>query len=197
MSSRESPPLPGPVLSRGCRIYHLRRTASTQALARRLAEGGEPAWTLIRADRQTRGRGRMDRRWSSGPGGLYFSLILRPETEPRDLPPLSLAFAEACARALRKLTGLMTAIKPPNDVLARAPEGDFRKICGILLEASGDTKSVHWLAAGIGVNVNNRLPSELGSASSLAALTGREFDPSLVFDAVLEELLKRFGPKVP
>lgn len=189
--------LPAPIQSRGCRIYHLARTASTQALARRLAEAGEPAWTVIRADSQTRGRGRMDRRWSSGPGGLYFSLILRPEAAPADLPPLSLAFAEACARALEKLAGLATAIKPPNDVLALAADGSYRKVCGILLEASGDTKSVHWLAAGIGVNVGNRLPKRLGFASSLAQLTGRGFDLDSVFDAVLGELCQKFGPKVP
>ena len=202
--------LPPPAEIRGCRIYHLRQTSSTQTWARRLAEDGEPAWTLIRADRQSRGRGRMDRRWSSGPGGLYFSLILRPKMEPSELPGLSLALGEACAGALGKLAGIDTAVKPPNDVLGRpkhpdsvglgrpeaAPFGcsgrtgtlDFRKICGILIEASGDSKTVHWLAAGIGVNVNNRLPKTLAEASSLAELTGRRFDLSDVFDAVLEGL---------
>jgi BirA family biotin operon repressor/biotin-[acetyl-CoA-carboxylase] ligase len=135
----------------------------------------------------------MDRRWSSGPGGLYFSLILRPKMEPSQLPGLSLALGEACAGAIGKLAGIETTVKPPNDVLGRNPSGKFRKICGILTEASGDSKKVHWLAAGIGVNVNNRLPKTLAEASSLAELTGRRFDLSDVLDAVLEGLRQKLG----
>jgi len=132
----------------------------------------------------------MDRRWSSGPGGLYFSLILRPKMELDQLPGLSLAVAQACAGALAGIAGIETTVKAPNDVLGRAPAdpGEFRKICGILIEASGDSKSVHWLAVGIGVNVNNRLPKTLAEASSLAELTRRRFDLSEVLDTVLDGL---------
>jgi len=184
---------------RGCRVYRLRQASSTQTLARRLAEKGEPAWTLVRADRQSRGRGRMDRRWSSGPGGLYFSLILRPKMRPAELPALSLALGEACAEALGRLAGIETTVKLPNDVLGRsegASGGKFCKICGILAEASGDSTSVHWLVVGIGVNVNNRLPKTLSEASSLSVLAGRRFDLSRVLDAVLEGLRQKLGARM-
>lgn len=175
----------------GPRVIRYKSCRSTQETARRLAERGEPAWTLVRAERQRAGKGRMGRRWSSGPGGLYFSLILRPRLSPDGLGRLSLASAEACAAAIARATGLKTAVKPPNDVLAFDPFGAPRKVCGILLEAAGGEKGVDWLVAGIGVNVNNRVPSSLPQAASLSALAGRRFDRDRVLSAILRELGKR------
>ncbi len=196
-------------------LLHLRSAASTQSIARKLAEEGAEHRTLVWADRQTRGRGRMDRRWSSPKGGLYLSLILRPKVAPARLAGLSRLFAKACSRAIVRCTGLKTRIKPPNDVLARPasrthfpigrgtaalrargrPVGGarrlgYRKVCGILLEAAGDSKSVHWLAAGIGINVNNRIPRSLPQAASLQDLAGRGFSVEEVLRRVLAELAK-------
>ena len=175
------------------RVLRLRSTASTQTLARRLAEKGAPAGTLVRADRQTSGRGRMDRRWSSGKGGLYFSLILRPRMAPSELANLSLSTAASCARSLARVSGLETVVKPPNDILAR-PRGSTeppRKVCGILMEASGDTKRVHWVVLGIGVNVNNRLPAALREAATLSGLAGRRLDADRVLARLLKALARR------
>ncbi|MFA6030700.1 MAG: biotin--[acetyl-CoA-carboxylase] ligase [Elusimicrobiota bacterium] len=185
--------IPGGVPSSGFpgNILRLRSTPSTQAVARRLAAEGAPAWTLVRADRQTRGRGRLERSWSSGAGGLYVSLVLRPRLAPAALADLSLLFGEACAAALRALTGLETFVKPPNDVLARAGDGSWRKVCGILLEASGDSKMVDWVVAGIGINVRNRIPRALPEAASIQTLTGRAPETDEVLDAVLKELRRR------
>ena len=170
------------------RVLHLKSSRSTQTLARRMAERGAPAWTLVRADRQTRGRGRMERSWSSGKGGLYVSLILRPRLTPAGLAGLSLAAAKACARALAA-PGLELFIKPPNDILARRAGSaePARKVCGILLEASGDTQAVDWVVLGIGVNAANRLPRALSSAATLSELSGRRVGP----EAVLPRLLRR------
>jgi BirA family biotin operon repressor/biotin-[acetyl-CoA-carboxylase] ligase len=195
--------------------HRFKTLPSTQTLARRLAEEGAAPWTLVLAERQTQGRGRMERRWSSGHGGLYFSLVLRPKIAPRDLARLSPAFGEACARALCKATGLETMVKPPNDVLARAKvvlpshgpcgaktrrggrakgEGVFKKVCGILLEASSDSKTVYWLVAGVGINLDNRLPKSLPEAASLSTLAGKKFAASRVLDALLGELRETLEP---
>lgn len=176
-------------------IRRFKTLPSTQALARKLAEEGAPAWTVVLAERQTRGRGRMERRWSSGPGGLYFSVVLRPRIAPERLAELSPAVGEACARALCRASGLETTVKPPNDVLARAKAGEpFKKVCGILLEASSGSKTVYWLVAGVGVNVANRLPKSLPGAASLSALAGRRLSAAKVLDALMGELRGALEP---
>ncbi|MFA6091755.1 MAG: biotin--[acetyl-CoA-carboxylase] ligase [Elusimicrobiota bacterium] len=178
------------------RILRFKRIASTQDTARRLAERGAPSWTVVLADRQRRGRGRMERSWSSGAGGLYLSVILRPRAAPADLARWSLLCGQACAAALQKASGLKTVVSPPNDIFASAPgspTGAYKKVCGILLEASGDTKNVDWLIAGIGINVDNRLPKTLERASSLRTLLGRRrrISKGTILKAVIKELRLR------
>jgi BirA family biotin operon repressor/biotin-[acetyl-CoA-carboxylase] ligase len=174
------------------RVVHLPSAASTNTLARRMAEEGAPDRTLVIADRQTRGRGRMDSRWSSGLGGLYFTLLLRPKLEPCRLADLSRVSADVCARSLAELTGLSMYVKPPNDVFAIGEHGG-RKVCGILIEASGGARSVDWVVIGIGVNVNNRIPRVLTEAASLKGLTGRTFDPGPILKTLLRALVANFG----
>jgi BirA family biotin operon repressor/biotin-[acetyl-CoA-carboxylase] ligase len=165
-------------------VLHLPVTDSTQTVARFLAEQGTPHGTLVWADRQTAGRGRLKRKWNSRPGGLYISMILRPEFDPSRLADLSLATADAAARALRDLGGIETAIKPPNDVFA-VKNGRARKICGILTEASGDSHKTDWVVIGVGINVHNK--PALASATSLYAASGRK---RLVHDVLAKFLLE-------
>ena len=167
-------------------------TPSTQTVARALADEGAPDGTLVWALSQTSGRGRMGRRWRSGPGGLYMSWLIRPRFEPQRLADFSLACGEAAASALAEF-GARTAVKPPNDVLAECPDGRFRKLCGILCEASGDSSRLHWLVVGVGVNVDNDPP--LRRATSLRALTGRKTGVEPVLRALLRRLerLRRAG----
>lgn len=166
------------------RLVRLDETASTQDVARRLAEEGAPDGTAVWALRQTAGRGRMGRRWRSGDGGLYFSVVRRPRIPPSGLAALSLALGDAAARVLTRASGVETAVKPPNDVLARCPDGRLRKLAGILCEASGTESGLDWLVVGIGVNVNNVPP--LKRATGLRALTGRR----LALEPLLRALLR-------
>ncbi len=99
-------------------LVRLTETDSTQTVARFLAEQGAPQGTLIWADKQTCGRGRLSRRWDSRPGGLYFSLILRPSFSHFRLPALSLETAQAVGHVLKTLSGRQHAVKPPHDVMA-------------------------------------------------------------------------------
>ena len=170
-------------------LLRLEVTDSTQTVAKFLAQQGAAEGTLVWADRQTAGRGRLERRWDSRPGGLYVSLILRPGVAPKKLAGLSLTAAEACAKALASLADVETRVKRPNDVLAFR-NGAGGKVCGILIEASGGLKRVDWTVVGIGVNVNNR-PALPGS-TSLGALTGRRWDTEKVLRAVLRQFHARY-----
>jgi len=177
------------------RVIHKRTLPSTQTLARELADGDAPEWTLVLADQQSRGRGRLARKWSSGRGGLYFSLILRPRMRPAALPALSLQAGRICARVLAKETGLRTRVKPPNDVLARDARGDFRKICGILIEAAGGERTLDWVVIGIGVNLDNRIPGKLEQAASIKDLGGDSASKHKLLAALLRALRKAWRAK--
>ncbi len=170
------------------RLVRLPSTDSTQAAARRLAEAGAPDGTLVWALKQTAGRGRMGRKWRSAPGGLYATWLLRPEFAPERLADLSLACGAALAEALARFR-VRTAVKPPNDVMALDAGGRWKKLCGVLCEASGDSTRLHWLLIGFGVNVDNDPP--LARAASLKSLRGRETGLEPVLRASMLELSRR------
>ncbi|HEY8394651.1 MAG TPA: biotin--[acetyl-CoA-carboxylase] ligase [Thermaerobacter sp.] len=132
---------------------------STNDLARRMAETGAAEGTVVIADRQTAGRGRMRRFWWSPPGGLWMSVILRPRLLPAQLPVLTLAVAVAVAEAVEIVAGRPVGLKWPNDV-----EIDGRKVAGILLEMVAQADGAEYVIAGIGVNLEVRadsIPDEL------------------------------------
>jgi len=160
---------------------------STQSEARRLAEAGAPEGTVVRAEHQTRGRGRLGREWVDEPrSALLTSIILRPPVEVSRLPQLSLVAGIAVAGALGEASGLPVAVAWPNDLLIRG-----LKVAGILAESfagSGGTGPV--VILGIGINVNQvRFPPDLGGrATSLALEAGHAFDRERLLAAVLERL---------
>jgi BirA family biotin operon repressor/biotin-[acetyl-CoA-carboxylase] ligase len=136
----------------GKEVLSYRTIGSTNALGFRLAEGGAPEGTLIVADEQTKGKGRMGRSWHSPPKlGLWMSLILRPQVPPFSAPGLSICAGLALAQAIRDLSGADARIKWPNDCLING-----RKVGGILLELSAELDRTNFVIAGIGVNVNNQ-----------------------------------------
>jgi BirA family biotin operon repressor/biotin-[acetyl-CoA-carboxylase] ligase len=120
---------------------------STNARARDLAVDGR-ANVVVLADAQTGGRGRLDRGWSSPSGGVWLSILSRPQVPPAQAPAYTLAAAVATTRAVRE-AGVDASIKWPNDVLV----GD-RKLAGILTEMEGEADRVSWLVVGIGINAN-------------------------------------------
>jgi BirA family biotin operon repressor/biotin-[acetyl-CoA-carboxylase] ligase len=145
---------------------HLPTTGSTNDEAAAWARAGAPAGAVVVADAQTRGRGRLGRRWHSPPGAsLYFSVVLRPPLPPHRVPPLTLAAGVAVAEALTALD-ITPQLKWPNDVLL-----DGKKVAGILTEMSSDLDRVHHVVVGIGVNLNTRdFPEELAAIATSAAL---------------------------
>ena len=171
------------------KVIGLESVDSTQNVAKELALCGEPEGTMVLACTQTAGRGRYDRTFDSGEGGVYFTLVLRPQKPAACNASLSVRVGEAVAKTLTEMFGFKTKIKEPNDVLAWDNTArKWKKICGILIETSaGETN--HWVLVGVGVNVNNRLPATLkDSAVSVKELVGEE----VLKEIFLEELLENF-----
>ena len=165
------------------KIVCLEEVDSTQSVARELALEGTAEKTLVLAETQTGGRDQQDREWESGRGGLYMTLLMKPETEIKFLPELSVLSGEAAAEALTSLYGIKTRIKKPNDVYAWHPRRrKWLKISGILTESSSVSGDVSWLLLGVGVNLNNTV--KLDTAVSVKAIKGS--------NVPREEFLKEF-----
>jgi BirA family biotin operon repressor/biotin-[acetyl-CoA-carboxylase] ligase len=150
--------------------YHYRHSlTSTNDTAKALAHSGAPEGTVVVAEEQTGGRGRRGRFWHSPPGGLWFSLILRPKTPPAEINSLSLVLSLAAAEGLEQLPGISPSLKWPNDLLLGG-----RKVGGILTEISAEADQVHYAVAGIGINANfTSFPPEIEqTATSLQAHSG-------------------------
>jgi BirA family transcriptional regulator, biotin operon repressor / biotin---[acetyl-CoA-carboxylase] ligase len=159
-------PAPHPELSErlGRSCWYRPVTGSTNDDAAGLAEQGAPHGSLVMADHQTAGRGRVGRSWYSPPDhNLYFSLILRPATAPADTALLTLAAGVAIAEVLE------LQIKWPNDVVAPG----FRKVAGLLCEMDVSQGRVVSVVLGVGINVNQPdFPPDLPLAASLRTLGG-------------------------
>lgn len=136
---------------------------STQRLARERAAEGAPHGTVILADRQTAGRGRLDRRWESAPGeNLTFTVVLRPRCAPREAPLLTLGAAAGLALAFD------LRVKWPNDVVT----AEGRKVAGLLAEMDLAGERVVSVLLGVGLNVNQAEFPGLPNATSLAMRDG-------------------------
>ncbi len=172
----------------GKEVLSYRTLGSTNQLAFRLAEGGAPEGTLIVADEQTKGRGRMGRSWYSPPRvGLWMSIILRPDIPPFKAPGLSIGAGLALAQAIGHLTGIEAKIKWPNDCLLNG-----RKVGGILLELSAELDRINFVVAGVGVNVNQRSSDFPKRLSSLATSVRIEYGEEVSRMELLTLFLQRF-----
>jgi BirA family biotin operon repressor/biotin-[acetyl-CoA-carboxylase] ligase len=178
---------------------------STQERARALARGGVPHGTLVVSKTQKSGRGRLGRDWGSPSGGIWASLVLRPEIPARFAPRITQAAAVGVAKALWAF-GVEVRIKWPNDLLVVKP-GDLagRKICGILAESgienvpvakkhpglSASDRSPDFVILGVGVNANLD-PEDLGvhdrEVTTLRSELGCDVDLAELLDALLSNL---------
>lgn len=171
-------------------VHHFGTLPSTNDLAKELGAQQALEGTLVIADVQTGGRGRLGRVWDSPEGGLYVSVLLRPVLPPTEMPQLTLTAAVAVVRALRRATGVTPGIKWPNDLIL-----DGKKLGGILTEMETESDQIRHLVVGLGLNVNNsRFPAELEqSATSLARARGVSFVRLPIVRAWLEEFDELYG----
>jgi BirA family biotin operon repressor/biotin-[acetyl-CoA-carboxylase] ligase len=170
----------------GRNIIHYFRTDSTNAVAVKLAAEGAEHGTVVVAEEQTAGRGRLGRAWfSEKSSGVYTSIILRPPLSPAAAPVLTLMAGLAAQKAVSTVTGLAVDIRWPNDLLVNG-----KKICGILTEMSAEVDRLHAVVLGIGINVNHSLmPTPLEDiATSLRMEAHRGISRVQVFVALLREL---------
>lgn len=160
----------------GQRVVSFPETDSTNVQARRLAEDGSLEGTVVIADRQSAGRGRLGRRWESPFGvNLYCSVILRPEIPVHQAPQLTFLSAVAVAETLNSICHLSAEVKWPNDILVNGA-----KISGLLNEMSAETERIHFVILGIGINLNmtaDQFPEELNYPVTSALIeTGKKID---------------------
>ncbi|PIQ82985.1 MAG: biotin--[acetyl-CoA-carboxylase] ligase [Candidatus Omnitrophica bacterium CG11_big_fil_rev_8_21_14_0_20_64_10] len=168
----------------GRTIHAYATTASTMELAHQLAAAGAPDGTVVVAESQSKGRGRLGRFWSSPKGkGIYLSILLRPELSIEQVPLLTLMAAVAAARAVERQTALNPQIKWPNDLLI-----EERKIAGILTELNAELNRVHYAVLGIGLNVNGKAADLPEGAASLAMASGAPVDRLAMARALLQEM---------
>jgi BirA family biotin operon repressor/biotin-[acetyl-CoA-carboxylase] ligase len=169
----------------GKEIHFLRETDSTNDTAFSLALRGSPEGTVVIADRQTKGKGRLNRVWQSPPNcNLYTSIILRPETEPISAPQITLMTGVVVAEVLSRYHPAGIGLKWPNDVQIGG-----KKVCGILTEMKvSDQQNIDFIIVGIGININMTREDFDGSfreiSTSLKEETGRDI-PRLDFTATL------------
>src|SRR5574341_1887809 len=127
-------------------IYSFDEVGSTNEVASELARNGAPEWTIIIADSQSKGKGRLQRRWISPPGvNLYMSVIFRPRIAAKDAPLLTLVASIAVAQAIKNEVD-DTLIKWPNDVLIKG-----KKVAGVLTGMQSSQDKVDFVIVGIGV----------------------------------------------
>jgi len=154
----------------GQRVIYYPSLSSTMEVARREAVTGAAEGTVVIADEQTAGRGRMKRAWLSPKGSIALSIILYPEVV--HLPFLIMLASLAVVHSVETVTGLNTQVKWPNDVLI-----NDKKVCGILIESDIKKDIVKYVVIGIGLNVNIKLgdfPDIRLAATSLSDELGRD-----------------------
>ena len=176
----------------GQEVVYLPEVGSTNDEARKLGRTGAPEGTLVIADYQKAGRGRLDRRWEAPPGScLLLSLLFRPPLAPHQVQRLTMACSLAVADAVESETELRVGLKWPNDVML----GDA-KAGGILTELELDGDRLDFVVVGVGLNVNlepGRLPANLlVPATSLSHVLDREVQRLPLLWALLRAMEARY-----
>lgn len=174
------------VVGRDIRVFE--ETTSTSDIMEKFARDGVKEGAVVLAEAQTKGRGRLGRKWLSPAGkGLWFSVLLRPDLRPQETTQLTVAAATALRRAIHNQTGLPPEIKWPNDILIQG-----KKVAGILTELSAELDHAKYVILGIGVNVNQTgkdFPTELRQlATSIRIETGQIVDRPELATQILREL---------
>ncbi|MFC2948331.1 biotin--[acetyl-CoA-carboxylase] ligase [Virgibacillus sediminis] len=176
----------------GQHTIHKSSTPSTQFVAHQAAREMAAHGTVVIADEQTQGRGRMNRSWySAKEKGVWMSIILRPGIQPYLAPQLTLMSAVALADALRRHTGTKPLIKWPNDILLSG-----KKTAGILTEMQAEQDQIQYVVIGIGLNVNHQetdLAEDLqGRATSLYLETGKTWQIKELVQDILQSFEKTY-----
>jgi BirA family biotin operon repressor/biotin-[acetyl-CoA-carboxylase] ligase len=172
-------------------LVYLASVESTQDAARKAAQAGAAEGWAVVAGQQTAGKGRAGRSWWSPPsGGLYLSLLLRPNLTNEFTPWVTMTLALGAAEAIERVCGLAVDIKWPNDL-----QWQGRKLAGVLAEGAFTGNRLDYVIAGIGLNVAidfSSQPELAASAVSLHEAANRPVDPVELLAALLEHTERRY-----
>ncbi len=168
----------------GKKIYYFEEVGSTMDIATHLGLKGASEGTLVVAETQGKGRGRLGRSWSSPKyKGIYSSLILRPKILPQDAAILTLLTAVSICEAIKEITGLEAKIKWPNDILLAN-----KKLGGILTELTAETDEIRFVVIGMGINVNNNKNNLIPHATSLKEQNGENLNRAELLREILRKI---------
>lgn len=173
-------------------IIHFNSIDSTNDYAKSIALDKEEG-TIVVAEQQLSGKGRMGRVWTSPYGkGIYFSIILKPELDPTKVARITLIGAAAAHLALKDMN-ICSQIKWPNDIVING-----KKVCGILTEMNCELNKINYIIMGIGINVNldeDDIPEELmDKATSLKIVSGEDINRNKLLDLVLNHFKRLYEP---
>ena len=175
----------------GKNYIYMDSTVSTNTEARKWALKGAEEGTVVVAEEQVEGRGRLQRGWYSPFGkGLWFSLILRPDFLPMEAPKCTLMAAVAVTKALRKMGVTDAVIKWPNHILVKG-----KKMVGILTEMTGTMDEIEYIILGVGLNVTTDLdewPDDLKAIATSILMEGVEIPRIEAFNIILQELEEQY-----
>jgi len=180
----------------GRHIFAFGKVGSTNEMAAQLAEAGIYDGTIVTAEEQTHGRGRLGRSWYSPPGaGIYVSIILRPKFRAELAPGISIMTALALSETLTEYLPGKVQVKWPNDVLIAG-----KKVAGILTELSAEGPAINQLIVGVGINVNHRagdFPADIRDrATSIRRVSGRNERRVLLLQRFLSRFEKEYSKYV-
>jgi len=168
----------------GKSIVYYDSVDSTNTAAYLLAKEGAKEGTVVVAESQKKGKGRLARHWTSPKHkGIYMSIILRPDLTPYEAPKLTLITAVSVCQAIRSATGATTLIKWPNDILI-----DSKKVSGILIEMEAEQDFVKFIVLGIGINVNTSRSDLPKGATSISDEIGSKVDRVELLKAILQSM---------
>ena len=162
---------------------------STNKAAYGIAQAGAREGSIVIAEKQTKGRGRLSREWVSPANkGIYVSIILRPRITPFEAPSVTLMAAVSVCCAIREYTGAKALIKWPNDILINE-----KKAAGILTEMEAEQDSVKFIILGIGINVNAKTPELPKGAGSISEEMSNDISRAGLLRALLEQLEQHYN----
>ena len=164
-------------------FYHFLNTDSTMNRARELALKDAANGSIITAEKQSAGKGRNGRTWISRQGGLFFTILERPHIAVADYNLISLTVQIALVKTISAICGKKAFLRWPNDIYINS-----RKIAGVITEISGEGDLITWISVGIGVNVNNSVPST--KSTSLSEVLAHNVSRRMVLQKILSEIEK-------
>ena len=175
----------------GKRVYYFEEIDSTQNFAQGIASNKKENGSIIIAEKQTTGRGRLNRKWVSPKGGIWFSLIIHPKFEVSSSTLIPILCAVALSKSIKSVLGIDTEVKWPNDITMNG-----KKVAGVLVDASFQANKIDYLILGIGINFDidaKKLEKRLSKTPNFYGINSlRKKDDKTPPKLLLKEFLLQF-----